>query len=60
VNDPKAYIPVMGATTAACLACHDTQAAASHALMSTTAIGEACNTCHGSQGAYSVSIVHAH
>ena len=60
VNDPKAYIPVMGAETAACLACHDTKGTAAHASANTTSIGESCDTCHGSQGAYSVSVVHAH
>jgi len=59
VNDPKAYIPVMGAATAACLACHDTKVAASHALANTTPLGETCDTCHGTSGEFSVSIVHA-
>jgi OmcA/MtrC family decaheme c-type cytochrome len=58
-QDPKAYIPVMGATTAACLSCHDTKSAASHALANTTTLGESCNTCHGVQGDFSVSRVHA-
>jgi OmcA/MtrC family decaheme c-type cytochrome len=59
VHDPKAYIPVMGAETAACLSCHDTKATASHALANTTLLGEACDICHGVQGEFSVSIVHA-
>lgn len=58
-QDPKAYIPVMGASTAACLSCHDTKSSASHALANTTTLGETCDTCHGTQGEFSVSRVHA-
>lgn len=59
VKDPKAFLPLMGATTAACLSCHDTKSAASHALSNTTTLGESCDTCHGTLGDFSVSRVHA-
>ena len=59
VKDPKAYIPLMGASTAACLSCHDTKSSASHALANTSTLGESCDTCHGMAGEFSVSRVHA-
>ena len=59
VKDPKAYSPLMGAATAACLSCHDTKASASHALTNSSTLGESCDTCHGTQAEFSVSRVHA-
>lgn len=58
-NDPKAYIPVMGARTAACLACHDAKSTAAHALTNTTPLGEGCDVCHGNGADFAVSKVHA-
>ena len=60
VNNPGGYIDPMGPEAAACLACHDTKAAASHALANTSAIGEACAVCHGPNADFSVAKVHAH
>ena len=44
----------------ACLACHDSDAAAAHAETNTTATGgEACEVCHGEGAIAAVSEVHA-
>ena len=47
-------------TQDACLACHDSMAAAAHAETNTTPSGaEACGVCHGEGGTEAVSVVHA-
>ena len=44
----------------ACLACHDSDAAAAHAETNTTGSGaEACAVCHGEGSVEAVSVVHA-
>ncbi len=53
------YYSPMQPTAAACLGCHDTQAAAAHAFMSTAAFGEACEVCHASDAEFGVDKVHA-
>jgi len=45
---------------AACLSCHDSDAAASHAYSNTSFFGESCATCHGEGKDFSVDKVHAH
>jgi OmcA/MtrC family decaheme c-type cytochrome len=45
--------------TGACLSCHDSRAAASHALSNTTRLGEACEACHGPNSEFSINRVHA-
>ena len=52
------YSP-MQPTAAACLGCHDSQAAAAHAFVMTAPFGEACATCHGPDADFSVDKVHA-
>jgi len=52
------YTPQQPMATA-CLACHDTQAAAAHAFTMTAPFGEACATCHGPDAQFSVDRVHA-
>jgi OmcA/MtrC family decaheme c-type cytochrome len=47
-------------TAAACLGCHDSQAAAAHAFTMTAPFGEACAACHGVDAEFSVDKVHAH
>jgi OmcA/MtrC family decaheme c-type cytochrome len=47
-------------TAAACLGCHDSQAAAAHAFVNTAPFGEACAACHGPNADFSVDKVHAH
>jgi OmcA/MtrC family decaheme c-type cytochrome len=59
VTTPRAQFTPMPPTTAACLSCHDGDSAASHALSNTSALGEACATCHGEGKRYSVEAVHA-
>ena len=46
-------------TAAACLGCHDSQAAAAHAFVNTAPFGEACAACHGPNAEFSVDKVHA-
>jgi OmcA/MtrC family decaheme c-type cytochrome len=53
------YIQLMQPTTAACLSCHDERPAAAHAFTMTTAFGEACEVCHGTDGDFAVARVHA-
>lgn len=45
--------------TAACLACHTSRPAASHALLNTSRLGEACEVCHGPNADFSINKVHA-
>ena len=59
VKDPSAYFSPMGPATAACLSCHVSVEAASHALLNTSSLGESCSVCHGSSSDFSVSKVHA-
>jgi OmcA/MtrC family decaheme c-type cytochrome len=56
---PRDYITSMPPVTAACLSCHTTKAAASHALVMTSPLGESCDSCHGPNAEASVSKVHA-
>jgi OmcA/MtrC family decaheme c-type cytochrome len=59
VNWPaNAWTPVLP-TAAACLACHDSVDAASHAFVNTAAFGEACAVCHKETADAAVSKVHA-
>lgn len=48
VANPRGYIDPVSPGAAACLACHRTRDAASHALANTTRLGESCGACHGS------------
>jgi OmcA/MtrC family decaheme c-type cytochrome len=59
VVDPLGPINPMGPATAACLSCHASQDAASHAVANTTELGESCSACHGAEREFSVSRVHA-
>ncbi len=54
----NAWSPVLP-TSAACLGCHDSQDAATHALVNTAPFGEACSVCHKESADASVSQVHA-
>jgi OmcA/MtrC family decaheme c-type cytochrome len=56
---PKDWYTPMQHNAAACLGCHDTQAAAAHAFTMTAPFGEACATCHGPGGDFAVDKVHA-
>jgi OmcA/MtrC family decaheme c-type cytochrome len=59
VRHPRGYINPAGPVTAACLGCHTSRSAASHALANTTRLGESCATCHGSTSEFSVARAHA-
>jgi OmcA/MtrC family decaheme c-type cytochrome len=59
VVDPQGPINPVQPFTSACTGCHMDVATASHALSNTTSLGEACNVCHGTGGAYAVDQVHA-
>jgi OmcA/MtrC family decaheme c-type cytochrome len=56
---PRDYINPMQPATAACLSCHTSQEAASHALLNTSTLGESCKVCHGTTSEFSVDKVHA-
>ncbi len=53
------YSPMLPAA-AACLSCHSTVDAASHAYVNTAPFGESCAACHGDDREFSVDKVHAH
>jgi OmcA/MtrC family decaheme c-type cytochrome len=59
VQDARQAIPTPGPETAACTSCHSSNYAKAHALSNTTAIGEACATCHGPNADHSVDRSHA-
>ena len=57
---PRDWLKTQGPATAACLSCHTTKAAASHAAtMTSPTLGEACDACHGPNAEASVDKVHA-
>lgn len=60
VMDPQGWLNPVRPTSGACLACHDSIEAASHALANTTdLLGESCAACHGDGKEFSVNRVHA-
>ena len=59
VTDPKGYLNPVSPASAACLGCHTSLDAASHALANTSKLGESCAACHGPSGDFSVDKVHA-
>ncbi|MEO8128505.1 MAG: hypothetical protein ABI822_15500, partial [Bryobacteraceae bacterium] len=59
VTDPQGLINPITPISSACTGCHVTVSAASHTLANTTSIGESCQTCHGPNGEFSVSKMHA-
>lgn len=60
VANPRSLPNPAGRATAACLGCHDSTAAASHALTNTSSqLGESCDVCHGRDAEFSISRVHA-
>ena len=56
---PRDYINPMQPVAAACLSCHTSQEAASHALLNTSTLGESCRVCHGTTSEFSVDRAHA-
>ena len=59
VNNPRGLLNPMGPATAACLGCHTSVNAASHALANTTRLGESCAACHSTGNEFGVPKVHA-
>jgi OmcA/MtrC family decaheme c-type cytochrome len=59
VQDAQGFINPVKPTSSACIGCHVTAAASSHALANTTPIGESCVVCHSSDAAFAVDKVHA-
>ncbi len=58
VVTPKGPINPTPPVTAACTSCHDSMAAASHAVANTTTLGESCVACHGPSSDFSVTKSH--
>lgn len=58
-SDPRGFIETVKPAAAACLGCHTSLDAASHALVNTSSIGESCAVCHGPNASLSVDRVHA-
>ena len=56
---PRDLLNPMPPETAACLSCHTSRAAAVHAQLNASPLGEACAVCHGPQAEFSVDRVHA-
>jgi len=61
VKQAGAVVSTMGPTTTACLACHDSDAAKSHAMSSMAAPGgaESCAVCHGQFRSVAYDTVHS-
>jgi OmcA/MtrC family decaheme c-type cytochrome len=59
VQDPQGFINPVKPTSSACIGCHVSAAASSHALANTTSIGESCVVCHSSGAAFDVNKSHA-
>ncbi len=59
VVDPSGWIKNAGPASAVCSGCHVSKTAASHFLLNTSMLGEACGVCHGVKGDFSVAKVHA-
>ncbi len=58
-NNPRFILNPTPPVSAACLACHQTVDAASHALINTSVLGESCAVCHGAGAEFAVPKVHA-
>lgn len=57
---PRGYLNPTQPIAAACLACHDDKPTAAHAsIMTSPALGESCNVCHGADADYALDKVHA-
>ncbi len=60
VTDPQGLLNPAPATTSACTACHLNQSALAHAASNTDPkFGESCDICHGTNGQFSATQVHA-
>jgi OmcA/MtrC family decaheme c-type cytochrome len=59
VQDAQGFINPVKPTSSACIGCHVTSAASSHALANTTSIGESCVVCHSAGSTFAVDKAHA-
>lgn len=59
INDTRGLITPVGTNSGACLGCHTSTQAASHALINTSTLGESCSVCHGANAEFAVDKVHA-
>src|SRR5580658_2668039 len=59
VTDPQGLINPVQPMSSACSGCHVDIPTASHFLSNSNSLGESCNVCHGTGGAFSVDSVHA-
>jgi OmcA/MtrC family decaheme c-type cytochrome len=59
VTDPQGLINPVQPFSSACSGCHVDIPSASHFLSNSNSLGESCNVCHGTGGAFSVDSVHA-
>jgi OmcA/MtrC family decaheme c-type cytochrome len=59
INDPRGLLNPTYSASGACLSCHTSTDAASHALANTTTLGESCGACHSEGRDYAVSKAHA-
>jgi OmcA/MtrC family decaheme c-type cytochrome len=59
VTDPQGPINPIQAIASACTGCHVKITTASHTLSETSVLGEACDTCHGTDDTFGVGKVHA-
>lgn len=59
VKTPRYPLNPMPAVTAACYGCHDSRSMLSHAQTQTSALGEACSTCHSATAEFSATKLHA-
>ena len=55
---PYEFFSPIPPTSAACLGCHDSIDAASHAYTNITSLGESCEACHGAGKPFAVDKVH--
>jgi OmcA/MtrC family decaheme c-type cytochrome len=58
-RDPRGFLDPVKPATGACIGCHVSLDAASHALANTSQLGESCGVCHGSGKDKAVDKVHA-
>lgn len=59
IVDPRGFLNPVKPATAACVGCHVSLDASSHALANTSALGESCGACHGAGRSADVGRVHA-
>lgn len=59
VVNPRSLVNPLQPATAACVGCHVSRDALSHALVNTSQLGESCGACHGTSADFSVTRIHA-